>query len=78
MGLSPSAALLAGRLAEGVAPLVGLELGTMFEACCELLAALEDVMDEDEVLGRVVAGGVGEGRVFMAARDGEKSFTIIH
>ena len=34
---------------------------------CELAAAWDDEMDDDEFLGRAAWGGVGEGRVFMAA-----------
>jgi hypothetical protein len=67
VGLSASAALLAGRVVVGVLPLAVRELDGMLAvaACCVPLGvfAFEDAMDDDDVFGRVVgAGGVGEGR----------------
>jgi len=57
------------RLPEGVTPR-GLELTeAMFTGECELAGACEDTMDDDDVLGRAVAGGEGA-RVFMAGRRG--------
>lgn len=87
VGLSASAALLAGRLAVGVLPLTVREPDDMLEcaACCAPLAvfAVEEVMDDDEVFGLVVgAGGVGEGRSMVArhartAKREEKKFTSV-
>lgn len=68
VGLSASAALVDGRLAVGVPPLAALALAAMFAGCWELLAAFEDVIDDDEVFGRVAAGGVGDGLVLMVWR----------
>jgi hypothetical protein len=53
------------RLAEGVTPR-GLELAeAKLTGECELPGACADTMDDDEVLGRAVAGGEAA-RVFMA------------
>ena len=63
VGLSPSVALRGdGRPAVGVPPRLGREEAAMFAGCWELLAAPEEAMDEDDVLGRAVAaaGGAGE------------------
>jgi hypothetical protein len=55
------------RLAEGVTPR-GLELPeAIFTGECELEGAWADTMDDDEVLGRAVAGGEAA-RVFMAGK----------
>ena len=63
VGLSPSAALAGVFAADsvGVLPRPGLPLEAIVAGCCELLAALEDRMDEEEVFGRAdpaTAGGV--------------------
>lgn len=65
-GLSASTSLEADRLAVGVLPRTGaLEPEAMLAGWGELevVAACEDVMDDDEFLGRAVAGGVGEARM---------------
>jgi hypothetical protein len=58
------------RLPVGVVPRTVLELEAMAAGGCELLVALEDAMDEDEVEGRAFAGGVSEGRESMAVVGG--------
>lgn len=65
VGLSPSAALGVDRPAVGVPPRAVRELEAMDAAGCDVLGALEDAIDEDEVEGRAFAGGVSECRVSM-------------
>jgi hypothetical protein len=54
-----SASLEADRPAAGVVPRAVRELAAMVdEGCCELEAACAEFMEDDEFLGRAVAGGV--------------------
>lgn len=53
-----SASLEAERLAAGVEPRVVREPGAMADECCELEAACEEFIEDDEFLGRAATGGV--------------------
>jgi hypothetical protein len=67
VGLSPSASFMEDLLEFEVVPRASFELEAMVWGFGELLAACEDVMDEDEFLGRATAGGVCDGRGSMVA-----------
>jgi hypothetical protein len=65
--LSSTTSLEADRLAVGVLPRAVLGLGAMLDDCCEPEAACEEVIEDDEFLGRAVAGGVERFNVSMTA-----------
>tara|TARA_R110002003_G_scaffold13_6_gene919 strand:- start:40320 stop:40526 length:207 start_codon:yes stop_codon:yes gene_type:complete len=67
--------LVAERLAVGVLPRAVREVGAMLGDCCELEAACVEAIEDDEFLGRAVAGGVERFRSMIprtATRENEQ------
>lgn len=67
VGLSLSPALADGRLPVGVVPRGARELEAMAGGCFEEPGVCEEAREEDDVEGRVFAGGVMEERSMAAA-----------